>query len=263
MGIEEPLGELDQRLRNGDFEALRTAMASEFFSYAPKPGEPAASDRIADLATALKAALPDLVAMVDDVEANADGSVRATVTVRGTHRNDLWGAPGSGDVIEWTTPVTIRAIGDKLAVRFDDTSTPQRVSLLRQLRLVNPADEMDQPPRYPVTPPDFLLKVVLTGEAGDKPCAHLDEISVTEPTVTVCQECADQGDIWPALRMCLVCGFVGCCDTSKHRHMAHHYETTGHSIFRSINRDEGWIWCYADDAFFEKTTLDRYRQQGK
>jgi hypothetical protein len=39
--------------------------------------------------------------------------------------------------------------------------------------------------------------------------------------------------------------------------MAQHYQETGHPIFRSIHRDEGWIWCYADDAFFEKSTLAR------
>jgi hypothetical protein len=30
-------------------------------------------------------------------------------------------------------------------------------------------------------------------------------------------------------------------------------------IFRSIRDDEGWIWCYEDDAFFDKATLDRFR----
>jgi uncharacterized UBP type Zn finger protein len=59
--------------------------------------------------------------------------------------------------------------------------------------------------------------------------------------------------------MCLVCGFVGCCDTSTNRHMVGHYEETGHPIFRSIRGDEGWVWCYADDAFFEKPILDGYR----
>jgi hypothetical protein len=185
--------------------------------------------------------------------------MHAAMTVRGTHQGELWGAPGGGDLVEWTNPVSIRAVGDRLAVRFDDTSTPQRVGLLRQLRLVNPPDEMDQPPRYPVTTPDFLLKVVLTGEAGDRPCAHLDQIAVTEPTASVCEQCVELGDIWPALRMCLVCGFVGCCDTSKNRHMPKHHEETGHAIMRSINRDERWMWCYDDNAFFEGTTFERYR----
>ena len=259
MALEERVRELGARLQGGDVEALRTYLAPDFFACSPGPGEPAASDRIADLAVALKAALPDLMATIDGVKTGADGVVSAAVTLRGTHQGELWGAPGSGDVIEWTTPVSIRESGDCLAVRFDDTSTPQRVGLLRQLRLVNPADEMDQPPRYPVAPPDFLLKIVLTGEASDRACVHLDQIEVTEPATSTCQDCEKSGDVWPALRMCLICGYVGCCDTSKNRHMARHHETTGHPIIRSINRDEGWIWCYEDDAFFEKPTLERHR----
>lgn len=71
--------------------------------------------------------------------------------------------------------------------------------------------------------------------------------------------CFDQGDNWPALRLCLICGFVGCCDTSKNKHMLNHYEETGHPIMRSIRMDEGWVWCYEDNAFFETAVLDRYR----
>jgi hypothetical protein len=256
--IRDRLLELDRRLRVGDFESLRSSLAPDFYSYEPGPAEPTAADRIADLAAGFKAALPDLTATLSNISID-DADITATLGLRGTHERDLWGAPGSGAVVEWTTPISIRAVGRQFAVRFNDTSTRERVGLIRQLRLVNPADEMDQPHHYSVAPPDFLLKLVMTGEAGDKPCAHLDDIQVTEPTTWVCQGCVDLDDIWPALRMCLICGFVGCCDTSKNRHMADHHKETGHPIFRSINREEGWIWCYEDDAFFEKTMLDRFR----
>jgi hypothetical protein len=249
------LADLSSRLEAGDFEALRGALADEYFGYSPRAGEPSAADRITDLALGFQGALPDLTASLADISTNDDGTCSATLTVRGTHTRDLWGAPGSGAAIEWTTPVTIRAVGDKFAVCIDELPGPQRVGLVRQLRLVNPADEMDLPPRYPVVIPEFLLRLVFTGEAGDRPCAHVEQIQVTEPTADVCQECVDAGDIWPALRMCLICGYVGCCDTSKNRHMARHHEETGHPIFRSINADEGWIYCYEDDAFFEKSTL--------
>jgi predicted ester cyclase len=261
-GSETPaarVGALDERLRAGDFEALRQFLAPDFFGAEVGEGEPSAADRITDLALAFKAALPDLTASLADVATDPDGNLTATLTVRGTHEGDLWGAPGSGTTVEWVSPVTLKPVDNRFAVRFDDSSTPQRVGLVRQLRLVNPADEMDQPSRYPVRTPEFLLKVVLTGEARDRPCTHLETIRVTEPTTTVCEQCEELGDTWPALRMCLVCGFVGCCDTSKHRHMAKHHEETGHSIFRSINLDEGWVWCYDDDAFFETSLLDRYR----
>jgi hypothetical protein len=41
--------------------------------------------------------------------------------------------------------------------------------------------------------------------------------------------------------------------------MIEHFRETGHPIMRSIRMDEGWVWCYEDDAFFEKAILDRYR----
>jgi Zn-finger in ubiquitin-hydrolases and other protein/SnoaL-like polyketide cyclase len=258
-GVEARLQELDRELRNGHFEVLRQFLADDYFGCSPGPDEPAASDRITDLVTDLEAALPDLTAALDAIRVDAEGNAAAELTVRGTHTKELWGVPGSGDAVEWTGPVSIRSIGDRFAVRFDDLPTPQRVGLVRQLRLVNPADQMDQPPQFPVVWPEFLLRLVFTGEAGDRTCSHLDQIAVTDPTVAVCEQCVESGDIWPALRMCLVCGFVGCCDTSKNRHMPQHHQETGHCIFRSIRDDEGWIWCYEDDAFFDKATLDRFR----
>lgn len=256
--VTDRVQELSQRLEQGDFEALREYLATDYYTHSPGPDEAGAAERIADLAVGFKAGLPDLMASITDVAPDGAGAT-ATLTIGGTHDQELWNAPGSGAVVEWTTPISVRAAGDGLAVRIDETTTPSRVGLLRQLRLVNPADEMDLPPHYPHTAPDFLLKLVLTGAAGDKPCSHLEQIQVTEPDTAECAQCAASGDIWPALRMCLICGFVGCCDTSKNRHMAGHHADTGHGIFRSINGDEGWIWCYDDDAFFEKSTLERYR----
>ena len=49
--------------------------------------------------------------------------------------------------------------------------------------------------------------------------------------------------------MCLICGYVGCCDTSKNQHMHKHVEETDHPLIRSIEPGEGWIWCYPDEAF--------------
>jgi uncharacterized UBP type Zn finger protein len=57
--------------------------------------------------------------------------------------------------------------------------------------------------------------------------------------------------------MCLTCGFVGCCDTSKNKHMKAHYEETGHPLFRSIRLQESWVWCYEDNAFFSGKILEQ------
>lgn len=96
---------------------------------------------------------------------------------------------------------------------------------------------------------ETLLKLIYTRQLQEKPCAHLHLIKVVEPAKDVCAECVAQGDSWPNLRMCLVCGHIGCCDTSKNKHMLEHIRTTGHPLIRSIEPGEGWIWCYEDDAF--------------
>lgn len=46
-------------------------------------------------------------------------------------------------------------------------------------------------------------------------CTHLDQINDVEPSAEGCEECLKMGDTWVHLRECLVCGHVGCCDSSK------------------------------------------------
>jgi tellurite resistance protein TerC len=77
-------------------------------------------------------------------------------------------------------------------------------------------------------------------------CAHRDQIKDVTPNTEGCQECLQSGDRWVQLRMCLACGHVGCCDSSKNKHAAAHFHATGHRIMRSIEPGESWKWCYAD-----------------
>ena len=47
-------------------------------------------------------------------------------------------------------------------------------------------------------------------------CEHfqgVDEVS-TSPSTKGCEECEKEQTDWVALRMCLVCGHVGCCESS-------------------------------------------------
>ena len=76
-------------------------------------------------------------------------------------------------------------------------------------------------------------------------CTHLGEIKVTETDQDVCEDCIKTGDTWVHLRMCLICGHVGCCDSSN-KHATKHFHTTKHSLARSIEPGESWVWCYAD-----------------
>jgi len=61
-----------------------------------------------------------------------------------------------------------------------------------------------------------------------------------------CANCQEQGGKWVHLRMCLTCGQVGCCDSSKSKHATRHYRDTGHPVMRSIEPGQTWMWCYID-----------------
>ncbi len=64
------------------------------------------------------------------------------------------------------------------------------------------------------------------------------------------------GDRWVHLRMCLICGNVGCCDSSKNKHATKHFNAVGHPLMRSIEPGESWVWCYVDQM--EPGELDAY-----
>ena len=64
-----------------------------------------------------------------------------------------------------------------------------------------------------------------------------------------CEECLASGDTWVHLRLCLECGHVGCCDSSKNKHATKHFHQTKHPIVRSFEPGEDWRWCYVDEVF--------------
>ena len=78
-------------------------------------------------------------------------------------------------------------------------------------------------------------------------CIHLNQIAITTTDKTVCEECIKRGDTWVHLRLCMSCGNVGCCDSSKNKHATKHFHRSKHPLVRSIEPGEDWIWCYVDD----------------
>ncbi|BCS31147.1 hypothetical protein TBR22_A03470 [Luteitalea sp. TBR-22] len=83
-------------------------------------------------------------------------------------------------------------------------------------------------------------------------CRHRDQDTHPAPRTEGCEECLKLGDRWVHLRLCLVCGHVGCCDSSKNKHATRHFHATQHPLVRSLERGERWAWCYADEEFFEE-----------
>ena len=80
-------------------------------------------------------------------------------------------------------------------------------------------------------------------------CLHVKEIGHVTPSGTGCKECLEMGDKWLHLRMCLICGHVGCCDSSKNKHATKHFHHTKHPVMQSAEPGENWKWCYVDEIF--------------
>ena len=79
-------------------------------------------------------------------------------------------------------------------------------------------------------------------------CTHTDQIRDVKPRTTGCEECLKTGDAWVHLRLCLTCGHVGCCDSSKNKHATKHFHSAHHPVMRSFERGEVWGWCYIDEV---------------
>jgi uncharacterized UBP type Zn finger protein len=78
-------------------------------------------------------------------------------------------------------------------------------------------------------------------------CTHLDQVQITKTDKRGCEDCLKIGGKWVHLRLCLICGHVGCCDASKNKHATKHFHGTRHPLVRSIEPGESWVWCYVDE----------------
>lgn len=82
-------------------------------------------------------------------------------------------------------------------------------------------------------------------------CAHLKDIKNVRPSAKGCEDCLRIGDTWVHLRLCLSCGHVGCCDSSKNKHATKHFQAAHHPLIRSWEPGETWGWCYVDERMFD------------
>jgi uncharacterized UBP type Zn finger protein len=53
------------------------------------------------------------------------------------------------------------------------------------------------------------------------------------------------------LRICLICGHIGCCDMSPNKHATKHFHDTGHPLILSFEPGEDWVWYYVDQVMVE------------
>ncbi len=78
-------------------------------------------------------------------------------------------------------------------------------------------------------------------------CSHVSQIRDVAPQSKGCEECLKRGDSWVQLRLCLSCGHVGCCDSSKNKHATAHFKKLGHPLIQSFEPGQDWRWCYVDE----------------
>ncbi len=109
--------------------------------------------------------------------------------------------------------------------------------------------------------PDWLLRSAwryVREQTISTSCTHLDQIRVTETDISVCPACQELGDDWVELRLCLICGRVGCCDDSKNRHATTHFHESGHPLIRSLEPGGNWRYCYVDGTLVREPLGSRH-----
>lgn len=76
-------------------------------------------------------------------------------------------------------------------------------------------------------------------------CPHLGSLRADLTSERAqCEACGHTED----LRICLTCGYVGCCE-SHSAHNTAHYRETGHAFIRPHRSGYEWLWCYECNAF--------------
>ena len=90
-------------------------------------------------------------------------------------------------------------------------------------------------------------------------CEHYAGIQRVDARTTGCEACMALGEKWTALRACMTCGHVGCCEDSPHAHALAHFRSTGHPLIASLGRGDHWSWCYVHNRYFDLQPSERPR----
>jgi uncharacterized UBP type Zn finger protein len=88
-------------------------------------------------------------------------------------------------------------------------------------------------------------------------CQHSSQAREVTPSGQGCKECLEIGSTWVHLRLCMVCGHVGCCDNSPNKHGTKHWHRSKHPVMKSFEPGEEWWWCYQDDTEIDPVFPDR------
>ncbi len=74
----------------------------------------------------------------------------------------------------------------------------------------------------------------------DVQCEHVSDVVLDKKGNTKgCEGCEKTGSNWVHLRLCLTCGHVGCCDSSRNNHGSKHFKSTKHHLIKSYEPNLG------------------------
>ena len=241
----------------GDRGAIGRLLGRDYFTHRPGPAAASAAEVVGPLIGDVLAAYPDMTIRLLELEQDGDEVARGRVALAGTNTGGIWGVPPTGRPFGLELGFRLRRVAGGHALNLDGLEPPAIMGFFREVELVNPADQMHLPPRHRnYQMPEFLLRLAWNGQVADKPCGHLDQVRFTRPSGTRCEECPPDA-LYPTIRLCLICGHLGCCDTSTEKHARAHFQATGHPLMRSLHNLERWMWCYEDGVLVGGDTLDR------
>jgi CPA2 family monovalent cation:H+ antiporter-2 len=201
---------------------------------------------------ALRSGVPEVPIVVCDDLDEACFDTRTFTVRRGTATTDvtiadLASAAGvrvismarGGENLAPPPPDFVLEPGDRLTARASAQAFATAARLLRSSE--------DEPPRE-VRPRPTAVRTISLTAAQRRACPHAGTVrdQITS-TADACEECVKLGDPWVHLRVCMTCGNVACCDTSRNKHATAHYHATQHPIIRSYQPGEGWAWCYPEE----------------
>ena len=81
-------------------------------------------------------------------------------------------------------------------------------------------------------------------------CIHQPNV-FARPRADKCE--GGDADNISELRVCLTCGYVGCCEDDPGQHARKHAQEYGHQVIASYPADENsFIWGYKDNQYLER-----------
>ena len=250
---EESLNQFVAAFNGHDLDTAAALLGDAFWAYQAREGEQTQPEAFAEVMAGIRSGMPDGTLTLTDIQEDGDELV-ADAVFAGHYTGVMYGVTGLGQAYELRAILRARCDeGGRLTLAIEGAQVPPE---LRTLGVIPYLSFAHLRPAEHTRLPEVLYRLAFGGHAlEEKPCSHLDEIVVVEPTSDVCEACVATGTEWPALRQCLTCGHVGCCDLSVNKHAKAHSEQTGHPLVRSISPGEAWIWCYPDSAILSSWHL--------